>query len=95
MPDATDMQQGFVMGAPNRCKILKALGKMNNATPTQLSQKTRLLTTNVSRALKELESENLIKCTTYSLRKGKLFTLTEQGRTILQRITRPSHPTNN
>ncbi len=87
MPDATDLQQGFVLAAPNRGKILKALGKTNNATPTQLSRKTHLLTTNVSRTLKQLESKNLIKCTTHGLRKGKLFTLTEQGRVILQRMT--------
>lgn len=86
MPNDTSVSLGFVLAAPNRIKIIKELQRLERATPTQISQETELLPTNVSRALGQLESRNLIKCLTSGLRKGKLFELTEEGRTVLRNV---------
>ena len=74
---------GFVIAGPNRAKILQILKKMTQATPTQIATRTKLLPTNVSRALNELEGMNLIHCTTPGLKKGKIFELTEAGEDVL------------
>ena len=86
MSNDADTNLGFVLAAPNRIKILKALNRMERATPTQLAKKTKLLPTNVSRTLKQLESQNLVKCLTFGLRKGKLFVLTEEGKIVQNNV---------
>ena len=82
MPNDSNTQLGFIMAAPNRIKILKAISR-RRVTPMQISNNTDILPTNVSRTLKHLECKNLIKCITSGLRKGKLFMLTEEGKAVL------------
>ena len=84
--DSTDDLIGYLEASGNRRAVLKALRK-SRLTPTQISEKSGLLATNVSKILAQLSSKGLIRCTTHGLRKGKLFVLTEQGHAILKEIS--------
>ena len=86
MPNDASVSLGFVMAGPNRIKVLKTISAMKNATPAQISKKTKVLPTNISRTMGQLESKNLIKCVTDGLRKGKIFVLTEEGKAVLAEL---------
>ena len=68
----------FVHRSKQRRSVLLALHG-RQLTPTQIAAKTDMQTSNVSRALKALESKDLIKCLTPDERIGKFYTLTEAG----------------
>ena len=84
--DSNDNLLGFVKASANRRAVLRVLYK-GKFTPVEISKKSKMLQTNTSRILKQLVSKGLIECTTYGLRKGKLFVLTDQGRAIFEELT--------
>ena len=86
MANNDKMDLGFVIAGPSRAKILKVLNRMTRATPTQISKKTKLFPTNVSRTLNELRDKDLIQCITPGLKKGKIFELTENGKRVLNML---------
>lgn len=56
--------------------------------PSQLSDVTNLNRTHVSRFLKELLNDGLVRCDTRELRKGKLYSITELGVKILKELNK-------
>lgn len=73
---------GFVVASKYRRNIMIALFE-HARTPSQLASKLHLNIAHVSRSLSELEEEKLVKCINPEAIKGKVFTLTEKGRSVV------------
>lgn len=76
---------GFILASEYR-KILLLKLKARPRTPKYLASETNLPLSHVSKTLKELSEKNLIRCLTPSLKKGKIYGLTENGRKILKKL---------
>ncbi|MBI2559047.1 transcriptional regulator [Candidatus Woesearchaeota archaeon] len=74
----------FVKYAPLRLDILKTLD--TEKTPKELKDILKKSDSNIARALRELEEKELIKCLTPKSRKGKIFTLTKEGKEIIKKM---------
>jgi len=73
---------GKINSSDYRKRVLLSL-KEGNKTPTQLSKSLDIKMSHISRALKELENMNLIKCLTPELRKSKMYEITKLGRNCI------------
>ena len=68
----TDWEKiAFVRASKSRGKILDALSEPK--TPTEIAKVTGQSTSNISRALQELQKKKIVKCLTPNLRKGRLY----------------------
>lgn len=76
---------GYVIASNYRKKVLQAL-KEKALTPNTISEKTGIYPTHVSTTLKELSKMNIVVCLTPKLKKGRLYTLTKEGKEILNSI---------
>ncbi|NVM19610.1 MAG: winged helix-turn-helix transcriptional regulator [Candidatus Lokiarchaeota archaeon] len=71
-----------------RLDIFLILSK-NSLSPKQISLKTKISISHVSRTLKELEELNLVKClTSEKIKKGKIFAISDESSIYLEEITR-------
>ena len=78
---------GFVMASQHRIKIVRAL-EVGPSSPKQISQKTDLHLSHVSKTLKDLETNGVVSCLTPALRRGRMYNLTKEGTDILQQINK-------
>jgi predicted transcriptional regulator len=78
---------GIVLASEYRKKIVMALSK-GPKTPKQLSEETGILLPHVSSSLKILMQNGIVECLTPKLRKGKLYALTEDGKKILELMSK-------
>ena len=74
----------LVARSKNRRKVLFALEP--NKIPSQLKKELKLEDSNIARALRELEKAGLIRCITGSVKMGKIFQLTNEGREIRKEL---------
>jgi predicted transcriptional regulator len=77
----------FVLSSETRLKILSFLSK-DAETPTQLSKKIQKHLSHISRALKELESKDLVSCSNPQNSKPRVYSLTTEGDKIIKEIYR-------
>jgi predicted transcriptional regulator len=77
---------GFVVASKYRKKILVKL-LYGPLTPAQLCEELSLLSEQVSRTLKELLGKRLITCLNPKAKKGRLYTLTLQGKKIALKLS--------
>ena len=71
-----------------RLDIFVLLSK-KTLSPKQISSKTKIVISHVSRTLKELEELKLIKClTSDKIRKGKIFAISDESKIYMEVITR-------
>lgn len=71
-----------------RLDIFVLLSK-KTLSPKQISSKTKITISHVSRTLKELEALKLITClTSEKIRKGKIFTISDDSKIYMEEITR-------
>ncbi len=78
---------GFVQASNYRTKIVASLAA-SPKMPSQIARETGLFKTHVSTVLKELVVEKIIECLTPNLRRGKLYGLTAQGKSIASELSR-------
>jgi len=76
---------GYVMASKYRETIIKKLSK-KNYMPSILAKETNLRLSHISRALKELKIKNLIVCLNKESKKGKIYSLTDSGKRLLELI---------
>jgi DNA-binding MarR family transcriptional regulator len=57
----------------------------NTMTPTEISSELKTHFSQVTKNLLELEKRDLVKCLTPSLRKGRLYGITEKGRKAIKK----------
>jgi len=72
-----------------RSKIRKAviLELRTPKTPTMLARLLKTSLPNVSRALRQLEDKGFVTCLTPEEKVGKIYSLTEKGEQVLEKIT--------
>ena len=68
----------FILASEARMGTMEILGR-EDAIPSEISIKLNMQPPQVSRALRELEERELIKCLTPETKKGKIYTLTDIG----------------
>ena len=74
--------RGYVEASSYRVKTIKALGKTNTMTPTNICKDTGIRINHISKTLSELKGHKLIVCLNEEARKGRLYTLTNEGKKI-------------
>jgi predicted transcriptional regulator len=77
----------FVLSSETRFRILSFLSK-NSGTPTQLAKQVEKHLSHISRALKELESKDLVLCANPKNTKPREYRLTPEGDRLLREIYR-------
>jgi len=77
----------FVLSSETRIKILSFLSK-NSETPTQLAKQIEKHLSHISRALRELESKDLVLCSNPQNSKPRVYCLTTEGDRLLREIAR-------
>ncbi|MDR2624038.1 MAG: winged helix DNA-binding protein [Methanobrevibacter sp.] len=65
-----------------RNSILFSIGH-DIKTPSEISKEVNIRINHVSKVLKELKTENLVKCLNEEKTKGRLYELTDEGEEIL------------
>ncbi len=77
----------FVISSETRLKILSFLSK-GSCTPTQLAKEVQKHLSHISRALRELESKDLVICSSPRNSKPRVYYLTTEGDKIMREIYR-------
>ena len=81
----SDRLLGYIKASSYRSKIIKSLeGK--KLTPMELAKDTNIPLSHVSNTLAELLEKDLVDCLTPELKKGRLYDLTKEGRSILKNL---------
>lgn len=74
---------GKVHRSTYRTKVLKELHK-GVKTPSELSEETDIKISHISRALRRLKGWDLVECLNPDLKKGKMYSITELGREVIE-----------
>lgn len=77
---------GYVLASNYRKKVLQSL-EDKQLTPMMVSQKTKIYATHVSTTLSELAEKKLVVCLNPKAKKGRIYDLTKEGRSILKNIS--------
>ncbi|MDR3290956.1 MAG: transcriptional regulator [Methanobrevibacter sp.] len=72
----------LIKASKYRNSILFSIGH-SIKTPSEISKEVNIRINHVSKVLKELKNENLVKCLNEERTKGRLYKLTEEGEEIL------------
>ncbi len=76
---------GFIMISPHRLKIIEYL-YTQSALPSQISSQIKKPIGHVSNLLKGLQERKLVICQNPNLKKGRIYSVTELGRDVYERI---------
>ena len=76
---------GFTIASKYRTKVVMALSQKPK-TPSEIAEETGLYLSHVSSTISGLIENNIIRCLTPSLKRGKVFDLTEAGKEIAAEI---------
>ncbi len=76
----------FVQGSEHRKNIVLYL-KNDLYTPTQIGEAIGVRTNHVSNLLSQLKKQNIVYCATPNIHKGKLYSLTEEGKQVYEYIS--------
>jgi predicted transcriptional regulator len=72
----------FVLASEHRKNIILYLGDELH-TPKQIGDAINVRTNHISNLLAQLKKNDLVYCATPQMRKGKLYTLTDDGKYVL------------
>ena len=75
----------FVLAGELRQKIVKLLDEPK--TPTQLKEIIKTQDSSIARTLRELNKEKVISCLFPNKRKGRLYSLTKEGKEIREKLS--------
>ena len=76
----------FVQGSEHRRNIVLYM-KYNLYTPKQIGTAIGVRTNHVSNLLEQLKKQDIVYCATPNIHKGKLYSLTDDGKTIYEYIS--------
>jgi len=76
---------GYIVASKYRKGIVSALNK-GPRTPKDMAQELGLYISHISSTLSELEEKEIVRCLTPSLRKGRIYGLTDAGKEIATEI---------
>ncbi|MBE6499903.1 MAG: hypothetical protein E7Z80_05095 [Methanobrevibacter thaueri] len=72
----------YIMASQHRKNIILYLDNELH-TPKEIGEKINVRTNHISNLLAQLRKNNLVYCATPNIRKGKLYTLTDDGKEVL------------
>jgi len=75
----------YVLASDHRKNIILYLGEKMH-TPKQIGDAINVRTNHISNLLSQLRKKDLVYCATPNIRKGKLYTLTDDGKSVLTYI---------
>jgi DNA-binding transcriptional ArsR family regulator len=75
---------GYVLASKHRIEALRVLSR-GETTPSQLASVLEKSRSTVSSLLRALSDKKVVECLNPSQRKGRLYSITDKGRDILQR----------
>ena len=78
---------GFVISSNYRKKVIISLSD-GPKTPKEIADETNLYISHVSKTLSELQSVGLVLCLTPTLKRGRVYKLTTNGKEISKYIKR-------
>jgi DNA-binding MarR family transcriptional regulator len=76
---------GFVIASKIRRSIIVSL-KKRPMMPSELADELGIDKSQITRVLKELQNKGLIYCLTPKHRKGRIYSLTENGTKIIKKL---------
>jgi DNA-binding MarR family transcriptional regulator len=74
----------FILSSIKREKVLDALS--TPSTPTRVSKETGISKAHTTRILKKFEAMGIVQCKTPDKRKGKVYTLSVEGKKIRNKV---------
>jgi DNA-binding MarR family transcriptional regulator len=77
----------FILSSETRFRVLSFLSR-SASTPTQLAKEIEKHLSHISRALRELESKDLVSCQSPKYAKPRVYYLTPEGDRLLREVTR-------
>lgn len=90
MPERSDefwRKLSYVEMSKNRRQVLKILGTSHRPlTPTELSDRMDIQFNSASRAVRQLASENLVRCVNPDAPRYRRYQMTEKGKEIVQEL---------
>lgn len=75
----------YVLASQHRTNILDYMGN-GLYTPKQIGEAIGVRTNHISNLLSQLKKQDLIYCVTPNMHKGKLYSLTDDGKYVLNHI---------
>ena len=81
---------GYVLAGKYRIQVLLSLNE-RPMTPKDISRRTNLYLSHVSLTIKELTKSGLVECLTPNLRRGRIYGLTEMGKSIATEVNEREH----
>ena len=72
----------FIKSSKNRYKVLKSLEK-GIKIPSEISKETEIRLNHVSALLTDLKEHDFVICLNEDYKKGRMYTLTETGKTVI------------
>lgn len=75
---------GFIKVSSSRYKTIKSLASNDYKMPSEIAKETNLRLTQVSTALNDLKSKELVVCLNENTKKGRLYKTTKLGLKILE-----------
>jgi predicted transcriptional regulator len=76
---------GYVVASDYRKKIVSMLAK-GEKTPAQMAEEAGIYLSHVCATLSDLTKKGLVTCLTPTLRRGKIYSLTKEGREVLEKL---------
>lgn len=67
-----------------RLKTFKFLSGVDALTPTEIAKGSGIRVNHISKVLRELKDKGVVFCLNEDVRKGRLYSLTELGRSVLE-----------
>ena len=77
----------YVISSTYRMGVMGVLSSGMN-TPTNIANKCNIRVNHISRVLKELTNMGLIECLTPTVKKGRLYNLTDDGLKVVELINK-------
>ena len=77
---------GYIISSSYRLRTVMVLSEMGYATPTQIATQSNILKNHISKVLKELKERDVVECINENARKGRVYTLTDNGKKVLPTV---------
>ena len=75
----------YIISSSYRTKVLNSIAKSPNI-PTKIAEDCNIRISHISNTLKELKEHNLIKCINPEASKGRIYSLTSCGQSVLNHM---------
>lgn len=80
-------KSGYVAGSTYRYKVLNCIINLRFATPTKIANNCGIRVNHISKVLRELKEQELIRCVNEEAHKGRVYTPTNLGEQIFKEAT--------